>query len=236
MSKTIAIMQPYFFPYIGYWQLMSAVDQFVVYDNIQYTKKGWINRNRYLRNGKAETFSLPLKKDSSLLDVKERNLSDAFEQEATKLLRQIEGAYKKAPNFQEGFDLFEKCLSYEDKNLFNFIYHAIIQVKEYLGIKTQIIISSTIDCDPSLQAEQRVKAICHALSADKYINPIGGLELYSKEDFKAGGIELAFHKSRPMEYKQFSEIFEPWLSILDVIMFNQKKLIEDSLLIKYDLL
>lgn len=236
MSKTIAIMQPYFFPYIGYWQLMRAVDQFVVYDNIQYTKKGWINRNRYLRNGKAEIFSLPLKKDSSLLDVKERYLSDAFEQEANKLLRQIEGAYKKAPNFEEGFELFEKCMQYEDKNLFNFIYHAIIQVKDYLDIKTEIIVSSTINCDHSLQAEQRVKAICHAMGANKYINPIGGLELYSKEDFQVDRIDLLFHKANPMGYKQFGEAFEPWLSIVDVIMFNNKQDINGVFLKNFSLL
>ena len=235
MSKTIAIMQPYFFPYIGYWQLMGVVDQFVVYDNIQYTKKGWINRNRYLRNGKAETFSLPLKKDSGSLDVKDRYLSDAFDQEANKLLRQIEGAYKKAPNFQEGIVLFEKCLRYEDKNLFNFIYHAIIQIQECLGIKTEIIVSSTIDCDHSLQAEQRVKAICHALGADKYINPIGGLELYSKENFQADGIRLLFHRAKPLEYKQYVEAFEPWLSILDVIMFNSRQDISSLMIGNYEL-
>lgn len=229
-------MQPYFFPYIGYWQLISMVDQFVVYDNIQYTKKGWINRNRYLRNGKAETFSLPLKKDSSLLDVRERYLSDSFEQEASKLLRQIEGAYKKAPHFVEGVELFEKCIRYEDKNLFNFIYNAIIQINEYLDIKTEIILSSTIDCDHRLQAELRVKAICKSLGADKYINPIGGLELYSKEDFQVDEISLVFHKAKPMEYKQLGEYFEPWLSILDVIMFNSIQDISKFLKNNYELI
>lgn len=218
-------MQPYFFPYIGYWQLMSVVDEFVVYDNIQYTKKGWINRNRYLRNGKAETFSLPLKKDSSLLNVNERYLSDTFDQEARKLLRQIEGAYKKAPKFQEGYELFEHCLSYQDKNLFNFIYHSIEQIKDYLGIKTKIIISSQVDCDHSLQAQDRVKSICKARDVARYINPIGGLALYSKDDFLKSGFELLFHQSKLINYPQGGTEFEPWLSILDVIMFNDCEVI-----------
>ena len=236
MSKTIAIMQPYFFPYIGYWQLMSAVDQFIVYDNIQYTKKGWINRNRYLRNGKAENLSLPLKKDSSSLDVKDRYLSDAFDKEANKLLRQIEGAYKKAPNFEDGFVLFEKCLTHPDKNLFNFIHHSIVQIKDYFGIKTEILVSSTLDCDHSLKAEERVKEICKVCDAERYINPIGGLGLYSKKDFLESGITLQFHQSKSIKYAQFSHDFEPSLSILDVLMFNELEIIANEFLGKYELI
>ena len=118
MSKKIAIMQPYFFPYIGYWQLMNAVDQFVLYDNIQYTKKGWITRNRFLRDGNAIYFSLPIKKDSDYLNICDRYLTDGFEKEASKILRQIKSAYKRAPHFIDAFDLFEDCLIY--KNYLNF--------------------------------------------------------------------------------------------------------------------
>jgi hypothetical protein len=215
-------MQPYFMPYIGYWQLMAAVDEFVIYDNIQYTKKGWINKNRFLRNGKAEVFSLPLKKGSSLLEVKDRYLSDDFEKEAARLLRRIGGAYKKAPNFEETFALIEKCLAYDNKNLFDFIYNSIIVIKLYLGIDTKIIISSGIDMDHSLTSSDKVKAICHSLGAEKYINPIGGLELYSKEDFYNNDIDLVFHKALPFEYEQFNHEFEPWLTMLDILMFNSK--------------
>ncbi len=229
MSKTIAIMQPYFMPYIGYWQLMAAVDEFVIYDNIQYTKKGWINKNFFLRNGKAEAFSLPLKKGSSLLEVKERYLSDDFEKEATRLLRRMEGAYKMAPNFEEIFTLLEKCFAYDKKNLFDFIYNSILVIKKYLGIETKIIISSSIDIDHSLSSADKVKAICHALDATKYINPIGGFELYSKEDFEKYGIKLEFHKALTFEYNQFGNEFTPWLSILDVAMFNDKEKIKPYL-------
>src|SRR5690554_1369276 len=94
----IAIMQPYFLPYLGYWQLMNCVEKFVVYDDVQFTKKGWIHRNRYLNNGKDQVFTLPLKKDSDYLDVVDRSVSDSWEVEKGKLKRKIEGAYKKAPH------------------------------------------------------------------------------------------------------------------------------------------
>ena len=208
---------------------MNAVDEFVIYDNIQYTKKGWISKNRFLRNGKAEVFSLPLKKGSSFLQVKDRYLSDDYEKEAARLLRQIVGAYKKAPNFEATFTLFEKCLTYENKNLFDFIYNSILVIKEYLGMKTKIIISSSINIDHSLSSANKVKAICHDLEAKKYINPIGGLELYSKEDFIRQNIILNFHQAKPFKYNQFVNEFIPWLSILDVLMFNDKEKIKTYL-------
>ena len=222
MSKTVGIMQPYFFPYIGYWQLMNAVDQFVLYDNVQFTKKGWINRNRYLKNGKVSYFSLPTKKDSDFLDICERYLSDGFEKEARKILRQIESSYKRAPYFDEAYDLFEDCLMYKNKNLFEFLYYSIIKIKKYLAIDTEIIVSSHINCDHSLKSGDRVKEICKALDADRYFNPIGGIALYSKKDFNDTGICINFHKSQEIEYQQFENNFEPWLSILDVLMFNDK--------------
>ena len=222
MSKKIAIMQPYFFPYIGYWQLMNAVDQFVLYDNIQYTKKGWINRNRFLRDGNAIYFSLPIKKDSDYLNICDRYLTDGFEKEASKILRQIKSAYKRAPHFIDAFDLFEDCLIYKNKNLFEFLHNSIIKIKKYLAVDTEIIVSSYIKCDHSLKSGDRVKEICKALGADRYLNPIGGMKLYSKEDFNDSGICINFQKLQEINYKQFENKFVPLLSILDVIMFNDK--------------
>ena len=221
MTKAVAIMQPYFFPYIGYWQLMSAADQFVIYDNIQYTKKGWINRNRYLRNKGAETFTLPLKSGSDFLEVRERFLSDDFNVQGKKILRKIESAYMKAPNFEEGYCLFKSCIEYKDTNLFNFIFHSISKIKTYLGISTELVISSSINCDHSLKMEKRIQAICGALSATEYLNPTGGSELYSRDDFQSRGIELLFQKVGPVIYQQFDGNFVPGLSILDLIMFNK---------------
>jgi hypothetical protein len=227
-----AIMQPYLLPYIGYFQLIAAADVFVVYDNIKYTKKGWINRNRYLLNGADATFSVPLRKDSDLLDVRQRAMAADFNR--AKLLGQLREAYRKAPYFAATFPLVEEVLAGDGANLFDFLHRSIVLVCGHLGIATRIVVSSTLDIDHSLQAADKVLALCRAAGADAYINPIGGVELYSKDDFAAEGIELSFLKSRPIEYLQFGAAFVPWLSIVDVMMFNDPDRIR-HLLSEYDL-
>jgi hypothetical protein len=214
----LAIMQPYFFPYIGYFQLIKSVDLFVVYDNIKYTKKGWINRNRFLQNGKDADFTISLKKDSDLLDVKDRAVSPDFDKK--KLLDKIKEAYRKAPYFEKTFQLFEDVLNHDETNLFNYIYFSIKEVCQELGIKAKIIVSSTVGIDHSLKSQDKVIAICKNLGADVYINAIGGRELYAVETLKEQGIDLKFIKTKPFEYKQFENKFVPWLSIIDVMMFN----------------
>lgn len=223
----IGIMQPYFLPYIGYFQLLSAVDKYVIYDNIQYTKKGWINRNRILQNGKDLLFSIPLEKDSDYLDVRERRISAGFDR--VKLLNQIREAYRKAPCLDIVMPLVDKIVNYEDNNLFNYIYHSIKVVCQYLNIDTEIVISSSIDIDHNLKGQDKVIAICKELYADIYYNAIGGQDLYNSQDFTDNDIQLYFVYSNPIEYKQFKNEFAPWLSILDVMMFNTVDEIEKML-------
>jgi len=230
----LAIMQPYFFPYIGYFQLIAAVDQFIVYDNIKYTKKGWINRNRMLQNGKDVMFSLPLKNDSDSLDVCERELAADFNRE--KLLNQFKGAYRRAPYFEQTFPLLEQIVRYEDPNLFRFLHHSIVKTCEHLGITTEIRISSGIAIDHSLKSQDKVLALCEAAGASTYVNTIGGMELYSKETFREKGIELKFIKSKPFEYAQFGAEFVPWLSIIDVMMFNPLEAIRTCITTNYELI
>lgn len=232
--KSIAVMQPYFFPYIGYFQLIAAVDLFIVYDNIKYTKKGWINRNRMLQNGKDVVFSLPLKGDSDCLDVCERQLAPTFNR--TKLLNQIEGAYRRAPYFAEAFPLIEQIVRYEEANLFRFLHHSIIKTCEHLGISTEIRISSGIAIDHDLTNQDKVLALCEAVGASTYVNAIGGMELYSKETFLENGIELKFIQSQPFEYPQFGGAFVPWLSIVDVMMFNPLDTIRTCISTNYKLI
>ena len=129
----LAIMQPYFFPYIGYFQLIAAVDLFVVYDNIKYTKKGWINRNRLLRNGQDATFTVPLKSASDALDIRERELADDFNR--GKLLNQFKGAYQRAPFFAETFPLVERVVRHEEGNLFRFLHHALVETCGGTGVQ-----------------------------------------------------------------------------------------------------
>lgn len=213
-------MQPYFVPYIGYFQLINSVDRFVIYDNIKYTKKGWINRNRILVNTKDEYISLPLRKDSDYLFVNQRFLSDNFEKDKLKILHKIKECYKKSPNYEEALYLVEEIFSFNGTNLFDFIYNSIKIICNYLEIKTEIIVSSTIDINHNLKSEEKVLAICKELKSSVYINPIGGINLYNKSNFIDRGVELLFLKSDELKYNQFENEFVTWLSIIDVLMFN----------------
>ncbi|UFH59361.1 WbqC family protein [Sulfurovum mangrovi] len=226
---TLAIMQPYLCPYIGYWQLINAVDTFIVYDNIQFSKKGWFHRNNILVNGQKTLFSIPIKKDSDYLDVKDRFLSETSYQQIDKMFRQIQSSYRKAPYFDEVYPLIQKIFLFEGKNLFDYIYHSIVEVCKFLEIDTKIIISSTINIDHTLKSQDKVIALNKAVGANRYINPIGGVELYDKNVFSSENIELLFLKSDLPEYKQFNYDFIPYLSIIDILMFNSKSEIKEML-------
>jgi hypothetical protein len=226
-------MQPYFMPYLGYWQLIAAVDAFVIYDNIKYTKKGWINRNRFLLNGKETLFSLPLRKDSDFLNVNQRYLADSFNRED--LINRFREAYRNAPEYSVFISILEDIIRYPSANLFDYIRYSIEKVCAYLELKTQVIVSSSIDCDHSLKAAERVLAICKSLGADTYINPPGGKELYTKTDFNRQGLNLKFLEPHYTEYSQSGDSFIPWLSILDVAMCNQAEQVKHQVLSGYSL-
>jgi hypothetical protein len=230
----LGIMQPYFLPYIGYFQLIASVDQFIVYDNIKYTKKGWINRNRMLLNGTDAMFSLPLKKGSDSLDVVARELATDFDR--IKLLNQFKGAYGRAPQFELTYPVLEQIVQHDDVNLFRYIHHSIVRLCEHLGIKTAIRISSEIGIDHDLKGQDKVLALCKAAGANTYINTIGGVELYAKDDFRIQGIDLQFIKARPFEYVQFVAPFVPWLSIVDVLMFNPLNTVRSYINENYELI
>jgi hypothetical protein len=229
MDKTVAIMQPYFLPYIGYWQLFSIVDEFVAYDNIKYTKKGWINRNRYLHGDNVKYFTIPLDKDSDFRDICERTVSKSFDK--SRLLNQLKAAYINAPYFNETYGPVEEIVRHEELNLFRYIFNSIQKMAAHLGISMKITISSDIDADHNLKSGERVIAICKALNATKYINPIGGLDLYESKVFLDNGIKLGFLKTGSIAYNQSNGQFIPSLSIIDVLMFNgresTKKMLRD---------
>ena len=228
-------MQPYFLPYIGYWQLINYVDKFVIYDNIQYTKKGWINRNKILQNGKASTFTIPLKKDSDYLNIIDRRISPEFNKQS--FLSKIKFSYSKSSRSKEILVLMEKIIQNNSSNLFTFIYCSIIQICKFLDIdSSKLIISSEIPVNHNLKSQKKIISICKELKCLEYINPIGGETLYSKSEFKKEGVKLNFLKSNQIVYKQFNNEFLPSLSILDVLMFNDikkvKEIINNEFLIK----
>lgn len=236
-GPVVAIMQPYFLPYIGYFQLIAACDVFVVYDNIKYTKKGWINRNRMLRNGADAMFSLPLQGAPDHLDVDGRQLADTPDRH--RWLAQLKGAYGRAPHYAATLPLLERIAGIDEDNLFRFLHGALLATCAHLGIDTPIRIASTIPADHGLKSEERVLAICEALGASRYVNPIGGTELYSRDTFAARSMALNFLRARPLVYPQFAQdeaAFVPWLSIVDVLMFNPLETVRGWVRTHYDLI
>lgn len=226
----IAIMQPYIFPYLGYFQLINSVDTFVIYDNIEYTKKGWINRNRLVFNSKIEHFTINIVKDSDYLNVDERKVSPVFyDKELNKILNKIKQNYGKAPFFNEVFPFIKNIFTHKTENLYEYIYHSLISVVNYLEIETTVLKSSALDIDHKLKSADKVIAICKSLNAKIYINPIGGKELYQKETFKKQGIDLYFIENELTPYAQFKNDFIPGLSIIDVLMFNSKEEVKEML-------
>jgi hypothetical protein len=216
--KKIAIMQPYFFPYIGYFQLINYVDKFVIYDNIKYTKKGWINRNRVLNNNSSEILTVNLKKSSDFLMISEKYISESFDNK--KVINKLAGLYKKAPFFTTNFQIIENILLNDEKNLFKFIEYSILKLSSYLNISSLISSSSELSINHSLKKQEKIFDICNKCKIYEYINPIGGEILYNKDEFLSNGIKLNFLRTKITEYKQFSKSFIPSLSIIDVLMFN----------------
>lgn len=231
----LGIFQPYFFPYIGYFQIMNAVNEFIVYDNIKYTKKGWLNRNRILVEGRDAFITLPLKKDSDFLDVRDRYIAATWHKERDRMLNRIHNSYRASSQFHSVYPLVEKILYYEDDNLFRFLYHSLTILKEYLNIRTSLVVSSTVPIDHTLKNNHKVLALCKARNATIYINPISGATLYGRENFKRQGINLLFIKTRNTSYAQHGATFVPNLSIIDVMMFNDREYIQTNLLEAYDL-
>ncbi len=218
--SSIAIMQPYLFPYLGYFQLLNSVDLFVLYDDVQYMKGGWINRNRILEKNSPSYLTFPIKKDSTYLNINERSFSELSDMEKRKVLRRIEAAYKDAPHFTETYGILTRFLDREYKNAAEDIRLSFQMIQEYLGLPVNFVFSSTLKDTIGLKGLERVLTICRSLNADVYINAPGGASLYSKEAFLAQGISLQFIQPDPIVYEQFAPDFVPNLSIIDVLMFN----------------
>ncbi|WP_018249185.1 WbqC family protein [Orenia marismortui] len=229
----VAIMQPYFLPYIGYFQLINQVDKFILYDDVNYINRGWINRNRILLNGEAHMITLALSGASQSKLINQIVIHDG-ERQKKKLLKTIRHAYVKAPYYDQVFPLIEEIMLNDESNLVKFIEFSLKGIANYLDFNTEFIISSKIKKDNELIGQNKILEICKELEAGIYINPIGGYELYSKEEFIREGIELYFIKAEDIKYKQYKNEFIPNLSIIDILMFNSKDKIK-LLLEKYKL-
>jgi len=226
--KKLAIMQPYIFPYIGYFQLVNAVDKFVFYDDVDFIKQGWINRNYLLVNDNPSLFSIPVKNISSNQKIKDVEIVENKKWKKT-FLRTIFYSYKKAPFFDAIYNLVESITDSGENKIGMLAISSIRKVASYLNINTEFSISAGRYENDSLTGEARVLDICQQENATHYINPIGGRSLYSKELFSRHGIELSFIKTGDVTYEQFGNTFVPSLSIIDVMMFNLPEQIRDFL-------
>ncbi len=213
----IGIMQPYFFPYIGYFQLVKMVDKFIFYDDVNYIKNGWINRNRILLNGMAHYITIHQKGASPNKLINEIEILD----NRSKLRKTIFNAYSKAPCFEEAWPLVEKVLEFETDKISELAAYSVIQTCKYLGIDIEFEFSSKeYGHTTNLKLEKRLIAICNINKASQYVNAIGGVKLYDKNIFMKEGINLSFLKTISITYKQFDKAFIENLSIVDVVMFN----------------
>ncbi len=232
----IAIMQPYFFPYIGYFQLMNAVDKFIFFDDVNYINKGWINRNRILINGQENLFTIPLKNGSQNTKIINIELQ-VDEKWKTKFLKTIKHAYSKAPYFEIGYSIISQVISIKSKLLIDWHIKSFRLINHYLGIETVLISSCKSYDNQHLKGQHRIIDICKIEWAKQYINPIGAIDLnlYNKSDFKKNHIDLLYIKNDNITYKQFNNTFIENLSMLDLLMFNSKNELK-TILKKYTLI
>lgn len=213
----LAIMQPYFFPYIGYWQLLNLVDLFVIYDDVNYIKGGWINRNRILINGQPSYITVPLQHASPNKLICDISMQASSEWRS-KLVKSIENTYRNAPFYSEVFPNIEKIIHYETDNLAEFLAHQLVTLATFLGIDTAFVMTSRCYNNTSLAGQDRVIDICKREHASNYINPQGGQTLYDINVFNRENIDLNFIAMRALPYKQRVAGFSPYLSIIDPLM------------------
>lgn len=224
----LAIMQPYYFPYLGYFQLMGAVDTFVILDDVQFIKGGRIHRNQILLEGNTKPIHMKIDHMTQQRQIREhdRILDKVHERYQLRLLRH---AYQRAPYYEEVMPVLERIMHDDEKNVALYLEKLLTEIRDYVGLETNLLMSSSLDYDKSLKCESKVISICQHLHTTHYINAIGGQSLYSKEMFADAGVPLHFIKMDPIEYPQFNGLFVPNLSIIDVLMFNSKSRVRELL-------
>ena len=223
----LAIMQPYFFPYWGYFQLINAADKFIFYDDVNYIKGGWINRNKIVVNNREHLITVPLFGISSFKKINEIQVND----KTKKILKTIEHAYKKAPNYEDTMQVLNETLkNIDNTTIADLAIKSVKEVCQYLEINT-ILEKSSIQYNHTsyLKASERILKLCEINEASSYINAAGGKKLYSKEEFQKKGIKLHFIQSHFFRYKQLAEEFLPGMSIIDLMMFNSPEFLKEQL-------
>ncbi len=220
-SMKLGIMQPYLFPYLGYFQLMAAVDRFVIYDDVAFMKQGWVNRNQILMGGTPCLFSVPIQDVSSFTAIRDTAVSSReYGRWREKFFKTLHQAYRKAPHYGPTSDLVARVLNGNTDSIRNLAVAGLVEVSHHLGLSTSIVETSSIYGNGHLRGQERVLDICRLERTTWYLNAPGGRQLYSPLTFSAQGITLRFLRSRFPPYPQFRKEFVPGLSIIDLLMFN----------------
>jgi hypothetical protein len=238
-AKIVSIMQPYFFPYLGYFQLIAQSDIFVFYDDVQFIKRGWVHRNRILRDGQACWVTLPVVRvrEHYNFAINERRyrLDPA---DISRLLRQIETAYRKAPRFREIFPLMQEIMEFRNANIAAFNVNLISRIAAHLGLRARLLLSSDICKDEQLIGQDRIIDICKRLGATRYVNAVGGARLYQAERFEHEGLDLRFLEVGTSVYPEHKQGGLPFLSIIHTLMFSSVEVVagmlNDCRLVRFD--
>ena len=228
----LAIMQPYFFPYIGYFQLLKAVDKLVVYDDVNFIKQGWINRNFILGQCNPLRITVPLKQASSFMPIYEVQIAPISGWKK-RLLQTVFQAYSKAPFFSEVYPLMEEVVDEDCPTIAQLATSSILAVIKYLDLPLKVEATSRCYKNRNLKGQERVLDICRIEACEKYYNLPGGINLYERQAFQKSGVDLRFIQPRDVRYKQFECEFVPKLSIIDAMMFNDRNTVI-SYLDEYD--
>jgi hypothetical protein len=228
-ERKLAIMQPYFLPYLGYFQLMAKVDAFVLYDDVNFINRGWINRNRININGEAHMLTVPLVRASQNRLICDIDIS-ADTLWRGKILKSIQQAYARSSQFASVFPLVERIVQHPAQNLSAYLLNSLTMLRDHLGLKTEIVSTSRCYDNANLKAQARIIDICLRERADLYINSIGGVELYEGCQFAERGLKLSFLAPSLAPYSTANTPFVPGLSIIDVMMHNDPTRVAEQLL------
>lgn len=227
----VAIMQPYFMPYIGYFQLINAVDEFIIFDTPQFIRHGWIERNNILKlDGKSSYIKVPLVKQSRDTSIKDKIINNSINWQK-KILAQITHYKKKAPYYNDVLILLDAIFKEQTESIVDLNYKSLKLICDYLDITTPIKIWSemNLEIEKVNAPDEWALNICKKINASTYINPIGGLSFFDKKKYLTTNIDIKFIKSKEILYNQFDNNFTPWLSIIDILMFNSKNNIKNML-------
>lgn len=225
-------MQPYFFPYIGYFSLIQHVDKFILFDTVQFIRHGWIERNRILNpNGSWQYIRVPLLKHSRETKIEEIRIDNNIAWKE-KLSSQLQHYKNIAPNYPAVKSVVDNIFRTEYFSIVELNYAALCAICDYIKINTPIVIFSKMDLelDPVNDPDEWALNICKKINGvTEYWNPTGGMTFFDRNKYQLNKIDLKFQKINLREYDQKRDVFEPGLSIIDILMFNSIKTVREML-------